>query len=269
MPGFTLIAKIAVLEPDDLSKIVKAFVRTEMTRGIKAFLKACLARIPIRTGFLRGAFQGLIRQFNLQSVATLNVLLNEAFLGSKTKKDEKERNRLQKRKAFQNVDLSTKGKGNRTRAIHAEISRLRNAHRKKLGGRFSSVGKKEYYYDGSRKVLKTPTSGIPFVTPADEVITVSGATAKLNLDVAISYYSVNDFHSKGRGTPWNSLDAGTIALINSLENSVNRFPAISEILASFEIALIGNRITKGKKKSNVDALIAERTLKITGFDNDG
>jgi hypothetical protein len=270
MPGFKLDALVYALDIDDFNKVVDAFINTEMQRGIRAFLKACLARIPVRTGFLKGAFREIIRKFSATGNTTgaeLNPILSALFTAGG--EHGRPGGLFKEREAHHDRKLTSAGKAAREKALRAQIEKARKEQARRANKRKpkSALYKNEYYYDGRHKVLKTPTSGIAFATKPDDVLKINGNQAIFFLDVAISYYRVNDFYSRIKGSPWQSLDAGAAAMVTSLERSVNRFPAIADILASFKIALRGSRLTKEKTKGKADLLVSNRTLRITGFDN--
>lgn len=274
MPGFLLTANVYTLDIKDFDKVKEAFMVSEMQKGVRAFLKACLARIPVRTGFLRGAFRQIINEFKVGgSGADLNETLATLFSAA-AEGSEKSGTLFREREAHHDRKLSAAGKQARENALkkqiaaHAKASRVRE--NKKLQAQGKSKNRSriagEYYYDGKRKILKTPTSGIPYATKPSEVLSFSDNSAKFFLDVSISYYRINDFYSRIKGAPWGSMDAGAAAMISSLEKSVNRFPKISEIMTQFKIALRGRDLKTETKRPNVDALIASRLLSITPGD---
>ncbi len=65
MAGITMDAEIAVLNSNIFNEVVDAFMRQEMEKAVKIFLKACLVRIPQRTGFLRGSFTDIANRFKV------------------------------------------------------------------------------------------------------------------------------------------------------------------------------------------------------------
>lgn len=65
MASITMSADVMTLQEDILDKVVEAFIRQEMTRAVKEFLRACVMRIPQRTGFLRGSFYDILRFFKV------------------------------------------------------------------------------------------------------------------------------------------------------------------------------------------------------------
>lgn len=61
----TMEADVFVLKAEILKKVTEAFVRQEMTKAVKIFLRICLPMIPRRTGFLRGSFSDIARFFKV------------------------------------------------------------------------------------------------------------------------------------------------------------------------------------------------------------
>jgi hypothetical protein len=60
----TLDAELLVLNEADLEKVLKKFIRLEMTKAIRRFFKTSLVRIPVRSGFLRGSFRNVADHYN-------------------------------------------------------------------------------------------------------------------------------------------------------------------------------------------------------------
>jgi hypothetical protein len=254
MPAFEMTANLYTLDEDSLEEVMEIFSRSCAVKAIRAFLKATTRRIPVRTGFLRGAFKEIERAFGSASEAQLNPALAELFgQGGKLFKELEA--------AFDKKRPSSKKAGEKRAAELQAAAKKREALKNKEKG----LRRAEYYYDGKRKVLKTTTSGIPFATPPEQVYTSTGNTFRIFIDVAISYYRVNDFSGRIRGAPWGSLDAGSAALTASLQKSVSNFPEITEILGTVKIALRGTSITKNNLKPDVQN-IKSKLLRITGFD---
>lgn len=70
MAGITMDAELATLDSSLFNQVVEAFMRQEMTKAVKEFLKACLPRIPLRTGFLRGSFKDIVDRFKVQGTGS-------------------------------------------------------------------------------------------------------------------------------------------------------------------------------------------------------
>lgn len=74
---------------------------------------------------------------------------------------------------------------------------------------------KEYYYTGPKtRILKTPTAGQQFATPANLALTMdSDGTMKFKFDVDISYFYINDVIGTSRvpSSPWNAYREGFFA----------------------------------------------------------
>jgi hypothetical protein len=72
MAGITMEAELATFDPSDFDKVVTAFIRQEMTKAVQEFLKACLPKIPQRTGFLRGSFKDIVDYFKVPGTGAGN-----------------------------------------------------------------------------------------------------------------------------------------------------------------------------------------------------
>lgn len=72
MAGITMDAELAVLDSSIFYKVVDAFMQQEMNKAVKIFLKACLVRIPQRTGFLRGSFADIVNYFKVTGTGAGN-----------------------------------------------------------------------------------------------------------------------------------------------------------------------------------------------------
>lgn len=270
MPAFTLDASIYSLDINDFKEVVEIFMGSEASRAVKMFLRACLARIPIRTGFLRGSFRELQKAFDPSSGPRLNPFLAELLSNEKLFKERE----AYADKKFSKAGLEARNK-NLARAIkEAEKRQKKNSLKKfkssksspKSGGVRLAHG--EYYYgQKGRPILKTPTSGIQFTTPAKDVIKNNGNVVTFQINTAISYYRINDFYSRIKGAPWGSLDAGASAMVSSLERSVRRFPQLNEILTKFHITLRGTDVTTKKEFQKFGPnVVKQRLLSITGGD---
>ncbi len=122
---------------------------------------------------------------------------------------------------------------------------------------------REYYTHGrGLKVLKTPTSGIPFATKAADTLRFNDNVATFLLDIEISYYRINDNFHRIKGSPWNSLLEGGSVMANALGAAADLFPAITQILAKQKIVQRGSGINQTRISPNI---IASRALKITGL----
>jgi hypothetical protein len=72
MAGITMQAELATLDMSDFEKVTTAFMRQEMVKAVQAFLRACLVRIPQRTGFLRGSFTDIAQFFKVSGTGAGN-----------------------------------------------------------------------------------------------------------------------------------------------------------------------------------------------------
>jgi hypothetical protein len=65
-------AEMYTLNRTDFELAVGEFMNIVMRRAVQEFLKACVARIPVRTGFARGSFGNLTREFGVPDQVTGN-----------------------------------------------------------------------------------------------------------------------------------------------------------------------------------------------------
>jgi hypothetical protein len=65
-------AEMYTLNRTDFELAVGEFMNITMRRAVQEFLKACVARIPVRTGFARGSFGNLTREFGVEDQVTGN-----------------------------------------------------------------------------------------------------------------------------------------------------------------------------------------------------
>lgn len=245
MAGFSMRAEISYLDPKDLDTVINAFVRAEMIRAIRVFLRTCISRIPVRTGFLRGAFSNIAREFDFKDAGSIPSVLDTLFSSVKD---------VRSPATFQETsNIQQQARQTRLRFKNS----LRNLVNISPGGSIhGGAGRQEYYRDGLKKVLKTPTSGIPYATDPAQVLRVSGGKAEFNLTINIRYYDVNDFTSRIRGAPWRSLDAGAAAMVNYLESAANRFPDLTKAMGRTVIEISGKTVTN----KTTPAVISRRTF---------
>lgn len=65
MLGIVLKADLKTANKADLIKFINGFMKREMIKAVKEFLKIALNKIPKRTGFLRGSFTNIVKRFNV------------------------------------------------------------------------------------------------------------------------------------------------------------------------------------------------------------
>jgi len=269
MPLFTATAELWTLHSGKaVDKSLDRFLLQEMRGALKAFLRACLPRIPMRTGFLRSAFKPLKRAYGRNNKNDLNpalsALLNSASLEgeepgtaakevfehltryrAKPKEEDPKKDPRNKR-----PPISPSGQEAQRRQYQREVRASLKKYRKNktTEKRLKNLRFNEYYYYAKKqRVLKTTANALKFVNPKDigDVFKISGTTCKINFDIGISYYRINDFYSRIIGAPWRSLDAGFQASLNYLEKAASRYPYITEILTSQFIYLKGSQVGKG------------------------
>ena len=70
MAGITMVADVVTIKSDVFNRVVEGFMRQEMTKAIGEFLMACLARIPARTGFLKGSMADIVKFFKVRGTGS-------------------------------------------------------------------------------------------------------------------------------------------------------------------------------------------------------
>lgn len=240
MPAFYMDATLYTLDDNQFKKFVDKWQEEIMRGGVRQFLRACLKVIPSRTGFLRGSFTEIRRHFAKGTAGGAgggeHELLGAIFGQGGTR-----------RRVNPQADDPVAREA-RIRALMKQHSKYASKGRKKTSKK--KAVKKEYYRASSggkkTKILKTSTSGIQFATKPDDVLKFSGNVATFFLDIAISYYRINDFYSRIRGAPWRSMMEGGSAFTNWLGRAADLFPQIAEILVKQKIGLRGSRLTQTK-----------------------
>ncbi len=276
MPSFLVQGTVFSLEDlESANETIDIFTRICMRKAVAAYLRAALSRIPVRTGFLKGAFSELNRFFRPKdSGADLNPVLEtfarkhangdvtvHPFLSQENAKFFKERENLRDK------DLSQAGRVARLAALKKEI-RANFKRQKKRGQRAKDEQQVEYYRPSKgQKILKTQRGAIKagLVTQPEDVIRQTGNVITAHIDIDIIYYRINDFYSRVKGAPWNSIKEGTNAALLSLERSVNSFPSVGELLTKVQIALNNQSVTINKTGPQ-SGVVASRLLRLTGFE---
>jgi hypothetical protein len=265
MPMFTCSAELFTVHERQAAKSINDFQMTEMFNAMKAFLKACLPRIPKRTGFIQFAFKGYRDYFRgAESGPDLNPALAAFLYGELSEETNATPGTAAKQSlaGLQGSDnrgrqLSPAGREARLRQYEREQrANLRRFRKTKGGKRKQKLRYQEYYYEApGRRIAKTPANARKFVKPqnAADVITGQGLNATIQFDVAISYYRINDFFSRISGAPWRSMDAGFIAALNYLEVAARNYPYLNEVLVTQRIWLRGSRVGKSSGEPNMAA----------------
>lgn len=186
-----------------------------MRAGARMFVRAALARIPVRTGFVAGSMGNLRDMVGLGAEPLGLPKIQERFAdvrNPKTKKVSRERT---------------------SNAVFQAMMMLRERGRTTIKSDLSGVRREYYYPPGGRaKVLKTPNSGRDFATPAEKVLTINpGKSYGFQYRVNISYFRVNDEFKRIRSAPWRSFKAGETAFVLYLKaRSLKEVPRISEFI---------------------------------------
>lgn len=241
------------------------FQQREMARALKAFLKACLPKIPARTGFVRGAFKPMREAFLRNSSNDLNPGLAALLFGddkgvapgtaakevfehlTRYRASPKKDNTADPRNKRQPISASGQEAQRRQYQREVRDSLRRYRKNKTTAKRLKNLRFNEYYYYAKKqRVLKTVPNAVKFVYPqeAGEVLQIKGDVATIQFDVRIIYYRINDNYSRIAGAPWRSMDAGFQAALNYLEVAARKYPYLSEVLVTTKLALRGSQVTK-------------------------
>ncbi len=276
MPLFNAECTLFVLDDKRVARSINEFQIREMYGAMRAFLKACVPKIPVRTGFLRSAFKPM-RQFfgGGQEGADLNPSLAALFnLDPKTAKEHIEHMQNTNSKGGK---LNEAGKAARRRILDQEIRKgLLRMRRRKVKGLPKDTRHVEWYYTQIGKkpavrVVKNQANALKFVTPKDpgDVISGKGLTTEIQFDIQISYYRINDNFSRITGAPWRSMDAGFQAMLNYLERAARRYPYLAEVLVTIKMALKGSKVVKGQGFKGYDAATYRRRFGSSFFPTSG
>lgn len=263
MALYRMDANLLSLDADDFDEVADEFMQTVMRKAIRAFLKACTAKIPVRTGFMRGSFKDMQAFFgNVASGGSapdLNPTLAAIFGDKKIFKEREE---------AKDIKVSKAGKIARLKALRNERLKAFNRTKANLKAKGISTRRlrfEEFYYSGKgKKILKTPTSGTQFVTDPEQTLVRRGDSVVFTFVNSIAYYQVNDFGSRIPSAPWGSLEAGQTALVDSLNRGIRRFPAITELMGLFRIAVRDAQITQTKTRPNIRGVISSMVSRING-----
>ena len=242
----------------DLAKCVKKANRM----AARAFLLAAVSAIPVRTGFLRGAFGNLEEVVGSVVGGTVIPSTNPAVKRAKL---------LKQMQGIEHKITSVPSKAQRRRQAEAqfapgkkragaskllkeqdiEIAKDKN-QLKKVKARFKSVSSArvierfadqtfrtgEYYYPSPvgrhgkqkgvhRGILKTTSSGQPFATPASSILRQGNNVSSwvFTFEVDINYYAYND-NTRG----WNSWRYAVEAFYATFQDEISQAPQILSYL---------------------------------------
>ncbi len=242
----------------------KAF-RLAVTRAVRlaarAFLLETANRIPVRTGFLRGAFgtledvvgsvsggkiiprtnPGVKKSKLLRSIKGLEE--NLAHIPSKAFRRKHIQATLPKGKKREGASKILKEQEAAIAKKKAELNRAKERLKKlahinalKLHQDRKDTVQGEYYYPdpvgrtGKRKgvhrgILKTPSSGQPFATPSRNILKGGDNTWAFTYGVDIRYYQIND---RLRG--WDSWRQAIRMYNETLEKELRKIPSVLQYL---------------------------------------
>jgi len=235
----TINAKRAAFTPR-FTLVLTDVIELEMVNAAIEFAIAALSVIPVRTGFLAGAYTNifdLVKKFSQVGEIALGGQLGllEGFEGQRGKK----------------VLPTVTKKDRQTARIRKSLIRLKQRE-------IERGAKPEYYYPG--KILKTPLSGTQFATPTQDIITTRGTIVTFQWRVDISYYPIQDIHGGNSPTsPWGSLEKGKQAFLaymrsNNLAARLNKLDKITlqKFLVNITIGVTKDgRITRTQERPSI------------------
>ncbi len=236
------------------ARSIVVFQKEIMERAVKVFLKAMLRKIPYRTGFLKGSFRALRDRFLKK--AQLNPLLAALFQDHETIDEDSDQ--FNPKRMFFDIKKEVAAAEKRIeksqgKSYGEQVKKARQHDRdlfrkkKKSGVIPIDMRYREFYYHGkgrAGRIVKTPSSGVPFVTPPDQVLVTSGERTTVTIANTIRYFQVNDNFSKVRGGPWRAMEAGFLAMTNYIELKLREYPLLDELLLTERIVLEGDKVSK-------------------------
>jgi hypothetical protein len=172
----------------------KEHLEAQMKEAAGEFAKAALARIPIRTGFVAGAFADL--ESLLGNSARLNPIA--AFIA----------------RTIKTARTLVQGKSTR------------------LGNRRTFVEGEFYYPPGGGRILKSPQTGRQFATPLSDIIIVEENLLRFHFQVDITYFNINDVNPGHSPTaPWGAFEAGKLAFLEHMKTKAfKNVPRIADFI---------------------------------------
>lgn len=211
------------LDKGRYSKTFKDAVEKQMRAAARAFLMVALASVPIRTGFVRGAFK------NLELASGTNVG-NE---GQRTIRDSKVHTFLKMGALFRRMPF--KKTGNVFTLSRRTLSE---------GG---ATGPFEYYRDGKRRILKTIQSGREFATNPMYIFNFDNFVFTFDFEILINYFNINDPGSnpKTPSSPWKSMERGRAFFLNYMINEgLKRLPQVGQFITESYVTIQGGKLSR-------------------------
>lgn len=214
------------LDAGRFSKALDQEIQRQMRMAARAFVAAAIRAIPVRTGFVRGAFRNVEEAIgvNVAGSTSSATLVKKAMASG----------RMSRADVF--LTLSSIFKGH-----------IREGREKGLGLQLPGSG--EYYSDGGRKVLKTPQSGRAFATPPENIFESRNFVYTFNFQIMISYFNLNDMFSNKHtpSSPWNSFSIGRLTFLNYMKTQgLAKLPKVSDFFAETAVTVNGSSVSRNK-----------------------
>jgi len=214
------------LDAGRYSKALDLEIQRQMRMAARAFVAAAVRAIPVRTGFVRGAFRNIEEAIGVNiagSTSSAKIVKKAMASGKMTKAD-----------VF--LTLASIFKGH-----------IREGKEKGLGSQLPGGG--EYYQDGKRKVLKTPQSGRAFATQPEQIFSNKDFIYNFNFNVAISYFNMNDMFANPHtpSSPWNAFSIGRLTFLNYMKTEgLKKLPKVSDFFAETMVTVNGTSVARKK-----------------------
>lgn len=208
--------------------------------GVGKFYSAAVKRIPVRTGFVRGAFSVLR---DIAGTGPRAPDLGADTTTSREKKSHKPSEKTAKilRTVGKLLERSDSSKFSKADSLspNRRLKRKKQIINRKTGKKEIITIKipNEYYYTpNKRKVLKTPSSGRQFATKREQVLKVKDNKFTFVFGVDISYFTAQDLRNIGRSptAPWLAIQTGQQAFEKHLANKATLNKMFPEPLDFFQ-----------------------------------
>lgn len=231
--------EVLSFEADLYNKVAARRIIDTYYEGARIFYSTAIRRIPVRTGFVAGAFNNLrdILGGEFGPGADQDPIgLVKRILGPKKKikgfKAETHREAAIER------DVGKEGSESPNRRLTREVDTVVKGQKKKK----TIAIKNEFYYPPgvgrAGRILKTPHSGRRFGSKMEEIFVTKKNELSFNFYVDISYFTIQDVANIGRSksAPWSAMNAGFSAFLKYVQNRIEEskfFPSPLEAVVKY------------------------------------
>lgn len=203
-------------------------IKQQMRMAARAFLNVAVRSIPVRTGFVRGAFRNLAEAAGINQASWVVSDYNRSPA----------KMYLFIMKTLRSTSFINDAK--------MKKSGMYSFTRKSL----TQAGVQmpiEYYRDGKRRILKTPQSGREFATKRENIIAMDRWVYTFNFEVMISYLNINDVFANPRtpSAPWGAFKAARATFLNYIQSvALNKLPSISSFIVESAVSVNGTTMSR-------------------------